>query len=150
MAQQEQQNQQNQAGMTPAQVLELVKEFAKELKKPTEEEQAKRDEQKARFEANRRQALDEANKEEQRKATEQAICSHMKGHPYVGKTYIAAPLHNDGLHHAFCFHCDKVFGVFAPSPETIPLGMTISDFSGLTPEIVQLWCDRYAKVKKAG
>jgi hypothetical protein len=144
MAQEPQKQEQN---VSPAQMLELIKEFAKELKKPDAETQAELDAKKARLEANRKQAIAEAEQETRRKEVEQAVCSHMKGHPYVGKSYISAMLHNDGLHHAFCFHCGKQFGVFAPGQDTIPMGMTISDFSGITPEIIKLWCDRYAKAK---
>lgn len=130
-------------------VLRIVKEstvaMAQEMKKPTPEQQAKIDEEKERQKKRVEASIAEANREKQRRDMEQMSCSHMKPHPYQGKTRIVAPLHGDGLHHPLCLFCRKEFKPFAPSNETIPIGMSLDDFNGITPQIIEHWGNRYEK-----
>lgn len=136
---------QNNNNVTPAQMLELMKQFAAELKKPSVEEQTKLDEEKARKAARTQQSIENAKREARQREIEQAVCSHMKPHPYQGKTRIVAPLHNDGLHHPRCLFCHKEFKPFAPSPETIPIGMSMDDLNGVNPQIIEHWGNQYEK-----
>jgi hypothetical protein len=128
--------------------LEVLKQFAAELKKPSAEEQAKIDADKANLLRRQEESIKQAKREKDQRDREQAMCSHMKPHPYTGKTRIVAPLHNDGLHHPRCLFCHKEFKPFAPSPETIPVGMSLDDFNGVSSQIIEHWGNEYEKKQK--
>lgn len=134
-----------QQNVSPAQMLEMMKEFAKELRKPTELEQQKLDEEKARKEALVKASVERATREQRMKDADQSACSHMKPHPYSGKTRIVAPLHSDGLHHPICLFCRKEFKPFAPGADTIQMGMSLDDYQGVTPQIIEHWGSRFEK-----
>jgi hypothetical protein len=139
---------QEQKPIIDAATLEVLKQFAAELKKPSEEQQKKLEEEKANLIRRQQASMAQAKREEEQKARDQASCSHMKPHPYTGKTRIVAPLHNDGLHHPRCLFCHKEFKPFAPSPETIPVGMSLDDFNGVTSPIIERWGNEYEKKQK--
>ena len=149
MAQTEQQKPAEPKPLIDAGTLELLKQFAAELKKPSVEEQAKLDEKKANDLRRAQESIKQATREKENRDREQAMCSHMKPHPYTGKTRIVAPLHNDGLHHPRCLFCHKEFKPFAPSPETIPVGMSLDDFNGVNAQIIEFWGNQYEKKQNA-
>lgn len=130
------------------QMLELMKQFAAELKKPSAEEQAKIDAEKANLLRRQQASIANSQREKQQRDVEQSMCSHMKSGVYSGQTRIVAPLHNDGLHHPLCLGCNKEFKPFAPSPETIPLGMSLGDYRGITPEIINHWGAQHEKAQQ--
>lgn len=141
--------QEQQNNFSPAQMLELMAKFAAELKKPTPEEQAKIDADKANKQRILEASIAEAQRDEQKKQHDQLMCSHMKPHPYVGKTRIVAPLHGDGLHHPKCLFCHKEFKPFAPGPDTIQIGMSLDDYNGVNPQIIEHWGNKYEESQKA-
>lgn len=138
-----------QQNITPAQMMELMKQFAAELKKPSADEQAEIDAKKARAETRVKASIENAKREQRQKELDQAACSHTKPYPYQGQIRVVAPLHNDGLHHPHCLFCHKEFKPFAPAPETIPLGMTLGDLNGVTPQHLEAWGNQYEKQQQA-
>ncbi len=136
---------------TAKDMLDFAKTFAAELKKPSEEDQAKKDAERNRLLENQQNSIAEAKSAERQKQANEAACSHMKPHPYQGKTRIVAPLHSDGLHHPICLNCRKEFPPFPSGNTTIPPGMTLSDYDGqITPAIIEMWGKRHQESKLVG
>ena len=132
--------------LTADQLAEVIKtsmvSTIQELKKPDPETAAKMEEDRQRKLENQRRSIADARAQEEAANARQSMCSHMKPHPYVGRTRIVAPLHSDGFHHPLCLNCNKQFGKFRPGPTTIQMGMSLDDYSGVTAEIIEMWCNR--------
>lgn len=129
---------------TAKDMLEFAKTFAEELKKPSAEEQAKIDAERGRMLSNQQSSILAAQQRQAMTDAQQNACGHMKGPKYEGQTTVAAPLHSDGLHHPICLRCNKQFPPFAPGNNTIPPGSSLSDYTGVTPQLLMAWGNRYA------
>lgn len=125
-------------------VIEVVKTMAEEMKKPSAEEQAKIDAERGRMLSNQQSSIASAQQRQAMTDAQQNGCGHMKGPKYEGQTTVAAPLHSDGLHHPICLRCNKQFPPFAPGNNTLPPGSSLSDYTGVTPQLLIAWGNRYA------
>lgn len=132
---------------TATDLLNAVKVMAQEMKKPSDEDQQKKDEDKARLMQNQQNSIAEAKAHDQQKKANEDACSHMKGHPYQGKTRIVAPFHSDGLFHPICQQCHKEFKPFPAGNQTIPVGASFDDYAGVTPKLIESWGERHAQSK---
>lgn len=81
--------------------LEILKEFARELKKPDEETQAKLEAEKARKEANRKSMVEAARQEIAYREAGQAACNHHNG----GHPTFAGQRCTNGDFTAHCLRC---------------------------------------------
>lgn len=128
-------------------LLNAVKVMAQEMKKPSEEEQAKKDADRNRLLQNQQASIAEAKNSQLQKQANESACSHMKPHPYQGKTRIVAPFHSDGLFHPICLNCQKEFPPFPAGNQTIPVGASFDDYQGVTPQLIESWGKRHAEAK---
>ena len=127
--------------ISPTQMMELMKEFAKELKKPDEETQRKLDKERElrlrKAADNRRIATEEAELRQGRWAS----CSHRKEN---GKHNFVGQVHSNGLCKALCQTCGWPSDWFEPFPEMLNGGAELRDYNGLTREVIE---ERSAQLK---
>jgi hypothetical protein len=133
---------------TAKDMMDFAANLARELKKPSDEEQAKKDADHKRLLANQQNSISEAAATTRQKEAGWASCSHMKPHPYQGKTRIVAPFHSDGLFHPICLNCQKEFAPFPAGNQTIPVGASFDDYQGVTPQLIESWGKRHAETQK--
>ena len=110
---------QNAIAMTPDMIQGMLATMIREMKKPTEIEQAKLDED-ARFIAVKREEMVRIGREEeaQRKATQDA-CTHKKPN---GQWAVGGQRFGDGKVRELCLRCQKWLNVYTPAPESLAGG----------------------------
>jgi len=110
--------------LTPSQFQEMMAAFAKtivsEMKKPSEEEQATLDNDKALRERRRSEMIIIAKEEEEMKKRTQAACEHKKPN---GQYAIGGQVFSDGIERHFCLRCQKVVYSGAPAVASMAGGL---------------------------
>lgn len=116
------------SGLTMEQMMLMLQEqraqiidFARELKKPTEEEQAKKDAEQKRLIENRRVNVEAAQIEREQKERLWASCNHKMPR---GENAVFGQVHTGtGLFHPICVICQKQFTPYKPHGEQMQLGV---------------------------
>ena len=104
-----------QSGISLDQLMFLIQE----LKKPDEETQRKLADEKARREQERKNMIELAMLEEQKRLEREANCNHKKDN---GRTAVVGQVHSDGFYHGICQHCQKAFTPTRPTTEMMQMG----------------------------
>lgn len=121
---------------------EQLLSFARELRKPSDDEQAKIDDLKARKQA-KRDAFIAERKDWERQAKQKYIwcidgSRHFKSHPYENQHTIRGQVNNDGLMHSICIKCQTEFPPFKP-PQQVLSGAELGDIGNLTTDMIEQW-----------
>jgi len=121
---------------------EQLLQFAAELRKPDAEEQARRDDLKARKQAKRDAFIAERKDWERQAKYKYVWCidgsRHFKSHPYENQHTIRGQVNNDGLMHPICMKCQTEFPPFKP-PQQILSGAELGDIGNLTTDMIEQW-----------
>ncbi len=115
---------------TYEQLQELLMTAAREFKKPSAEEQAKLDKEKARREQAALESCimaEEAEKQKQAVISACAAGGHKKEN---GRSAIQGQIHSDGKFHGICFHCQWEAPPVAMAPESFAGGI---EYGGSSP-----------------
>ena len=115
---------------------EAMVEFARELKKPSPEEQEKLDKAKERERISRVARVREAVQDEHVRKTTQFYCSHIKHAEGVYKQEHAfrGQVNNDNCCRPQCIRCNKLFPPFKVTEENMKSGMSLQNIKTLTAE----------------
>lgn len=99
--------------------IEQFKELIRELRKPSDEEQAKIDKEKAILARRREEMVELGRIEQEQRELNQSRCGHTKPD---GKPSTGGQVHSDGLYHEFCLRCQKEIRVMKPSQDMMQMG----------------------------
>ncbi len=128
---------------------EQLKEFAKELKKPTDREQAKIDEEEARTKRATIERIELAKAEEQRKKNQQNNCGHVRYHPLTGtgghlwraQTY--TPKGVAPYMVPICLGCNMEGPKIPATADMLREGVELHKYPGITLEALNKWAEQY-------
>ena len=109
-------------------------EAIREMKRPSEEEQAKKDGERARSMLNTQMRVQHARNEEQEIAARQRNCAHLRKD---GKTAMRGQANSNGYSQAFCPHCHYLSPPFALQPHEIAGGLNMGDWRGNVQALVE-------------
>lgn len=103
----------------------MAQTIVTELKKPTADEQAKIDKDKADIERRRNEMIRIGKEEEEMKARTQAACNHLKPN---GQMAVGGQRYSDGKVKEFCLRCQKTVREYTPDAADLAGGFgQISD-----------------------
>ena len=97
-----------------------IKDLIAEIKKPSELEQEKIDQERQLRERRRRESIALATLEMEQKALKQSNCNHTKPN---GKPCIGGQIHSDGMVHMICLRCQKEFTPTKPDQGMLATGI---------------------------
>lgn len=123
-------------GFSPEQMLEMMKEFAKELRKPDEETQRKRDEEKRKVADEMRARFDSEIARANGTWAIMQACTHRKDngqHTWGGQV-----LTGNGDAIAICSRCQKDFR-WQATTEQVAGGLQLEEMRGLSEDHLTNW-----------
>lgn len=106
--------------MSFEQVQALLMAAVREMKKPTEQEQRKIDEQLAKEKRMLEARIEVGKADELRRTAFQKICPHVRWDG-DGKPCVQGQLFSDGIWRGFCLRCQKVVREFRPDPSMMTM-----------------------------
>lgn len=124
--------------------------FAKELKKPTDREQKKMDEDDKRVAQHQTARLAQAQAEEQRKVMAEKYCPHSTTHPGTGVTKHAwrAQVHAPANHKPFfvptCQICRTQLPKILATTDMLTNGVNLDQYNGIDADRLRLWAQQAA------
>ena len=124
-------------------------EFAKELKKPSDREQAKLDEEESRLKRAQRERLELGQAEEQRKKNQQNNCGHVRYHPLTGtgghlwraQTY--TPRGVAPYMVPICLGCNMEGPKIPATADMLREGVALHKYPGITLDALNKWAEQY-------
>ena len=148
-----------QPGISMQEVFELISkmdesrhaqmlEFAKELKKPTEREQKKIDEEEKRYQAQQKARLAQAQAEEQRKKMSAERCPHATVHPGTGvvrhawRAQVHAPAGEKPFFVPTCQICWTQAPRILATPDMLTQGVNLDQYTGIDFERLKKWAEQ--------
>lgn len=128
---------------------EQMMEFAKELKKPSEREQRKLDEEESRIKRSQLEKLELAKAEEERKKNQQNNCGHVRYHPLTGtgghlwraQTY--TPKGVAPYMVPICLGCNMEGPKIPATADMLREGVELHKYPGITLDALNKWGEQY-------
>ena len=125
-------------------------EAIKELKKPTEREQRKLDEEDAKIARAQKERLEMGRAEVHRKEMNARSCGgHVRVHPGTGVTrhlwraQVHMPAGREPYIMPTCMNCQTQVGPIPASMEMIRNGVSLENYPALTEEALRKWAEQY-------
>ena len=128
---------------------EQMMEFAKELRKPTEREQRKIDEEDKRLERAQSERLALAKAEVQRRENNRLGCPHARINQATGvsrhmwRAQVHAPTGVQPYAVPTCQMCQTQTGKIPASPDMLTQGVNLDQYAGLTYDALTKWAEQY-------
>lgn len=128
---------------------EQLKEFAKELKKPTDREQAKLDAEEKQIQRHQAERLQLAQAEEEAKTNQRRNCGHVRYHPLSGtgghlwRAQVHTPRGVAPYFVPTCLGCNDQVGKIPATPDMMREGVSLQNYPGLTREALEKWALQY-------
>lgn len=128
---------------------EQMMEFAKELRKPTEREQRKLDEEDKRIARAQKERLELAKAQMEAKRLNALGCGHVRTHPGTGVTkhlwraQVHTPNGKAPYFMPTCQGCQTQIGPIPASPNMLREGVSLDQYPTLTVEALEKWALQY-------
>jgi len=128
---------------------EQMMEFARELKRPSEREQRKLDEEDRRIARAQQERLELAKAQMEAKRLNALGCGHVRTHPGTGVTkhLWRAQVHTPNGRAPFimptCQGCQTQIGPIPASAQMLREGVELDRYPSLTQEALEKWAEQY-------
>ena len=128
---------------------EQMMEFAKELRKPTEREQRKIDEEDKKIKSAQLERLELAKADEQRKLMNARGCGHVRTHPGTGVTkhLWRAQVHTPDGRAPYimptCQGCQTQIGPIPATAQMLREGVSLDQYPTINEQALRTWAEQY-------